>query len=185
MRNLESFAVLKRLGLAHLAVLDSSVYTWNNRSVHFWQSQGVLRTTVPAELNSREITERENSSSELVIYGYLPLMISAQCVKKNTDRCTKENARVFLKDRYGKKFAVQCCCDLCYNVIYNSLPYGLYREAEQAKSLGCAAYRLNFPVEDSQTAAMTADAFAARYLRGSDREFPIELTKGHYKRGVE
>lgn len=184
-RNLESFAVLKRLGFAHLAVLDSSVYTWNNRSVHFWQSQGVLRTTVPAELNSREITERENSSSELVIYGYLPLMISAQCVKKNTDRCTKENARVFLKDRYGKKFAVQCCCDLCYNVIYNSLPYGLYREAEQAKSLGCAAYRLNFTVEDSQTAAMTADAFAARYLRGSDREFPIELTKGHYKRGVE
>lgn len=184
-RNLESFAVLKRLGLSHLAVPDSSLYTWNNCSVRFWQSQGVLRTTVPAELNSREIAARENGSSELVIYGYLPLMVSAQCVKKNTDRCTKENSRVFLKDRYGKKFAVQCCCDLCYNVIYNSLPYGLYREAEQVKSLGCAAYRLNFTVEDSHMTAMTADAFAARYLRGSDREFPVELTKGHYKRGVE
>lgn len=184
-RNLESFAVLERLGLAHLAVLDSSVYTWNNRSVRFWQSQGVLRTTVPAELNSREIAARENSGSELVIYGYLPLMVSAQCVKKNTDRCTHENARVFLKDRYGKKFAVQCCCDLCYNVIYNSLPYGLYRESEQVKALGCAAYRLNFTVEDAGTAVMAADAFAARYLRGSQKDFPEELTKGHYKRGVE
>lgn len=184
-RNLESFAVLKRLGLEEMAVLDSSVYTWNNRSVRFWNSRGVLRTTVPAELNSREIAGRENRRSEMVIYGYLPLMVSAQCVKKNTDCCTCRNDRLFLRDRYGKKFAVQCCCDLCYNVIYNSLPYGLFREADQVKSLGCAAYRMNFTIEDGRTAAETAAAFAERYLRGADTVFPEELTKGHYKRGVE
>lgn len=184
-RNLESFALLDRLKLADRTVLDSSVYTWNNRSVRFWEEQSVLRTTVPAELNAREIAGRKNQRSELVVYGYLPLMISAQCVRKNTDRCTARGDRLSLKDRYGKKFTVQCCCDLCYNVIYNSLPYGLYREAGQAKASGCGAFRLNFTVEDARGAQRIAEAFVRRYLHGGEEDFPEELTKGHYKRGVE
>ena len=82
-RNLETFAVLRKAGLAEKCVLDHSMYTWNDEAADFWKDQKVLRNTVPLELNEGEIRHRDNRDSEMLIYGYLPLMISAQCVHKN------------------------------------------------------------------------------------------------------
>ena len=45
------------------------------------------RDTVPYELNEREIGKRDNTNSEMVVYGYLPMMVSAQCVQKNLNGC--------------------------------------------------------------------------------------------------
>lgn len=86
-RNLETFAVLRKAGLAEKCVLDHSMYTWNDEAADFWKDQKVLRNTVPLELNEGEIRHRDNRDSEMLIYGYLPLMISAQCVHKNLYGC--------------------------------------------------------------------------------------------------
>ena len=77
-RNLESFGVLKQSGLADRAVLDANLYTMNGESQLFWDEQGVCRNTVPLELNQKEISYRNNSNSEIMIYGYVPMMISVQ-----------------------------------------------------------------------------------------------------------
>ena len=72
----------------------------------------------------------------MIVYGRLPLMHSAQCVRKNTFGCNGQEERLVLKDRYDKEFPVVCYCrpwkmgntkaaESCYNIIYNSLPYGL------------------------------------------------------------
>ena len=58
------------------------MYTWNDEAADFWKDQKVLRNTVPLELNEGEIRHRDNRDSEMLIYGYLPLMISASvCIK--------------------------------------------------------------------------------------------------------
>ena len=172
------------MGFASRCVLDSSLYTWNHLAQDFWEERGVLRDTVPLELNGRELSHRRNEKSELLIYGYLPLMISAQCVRKNLDRCRNDGGRVFLKDRYGKIFPVQCFCGSCYNVIYNSLPYGLPDEAEQIRALGPAALRLSFTLEDAAEVRRILRDFRGSCQTG--RIMPKrELTKGHFKRGVE
>ena len=106
-----------------------------------------LRTTIPLELNEGEIRHRNNSHSEMLVYGYLPLMMSAQCVRKNVYRCDHSEGKAELKDRYDKRFTAACFCDPwkmentgdktpCYNIIYNSIPYGLLREREQVRKLG-------------------------------------------------
>ena len=48
------------------------MYTWNDQSVDFWREEGVLRNTVPLELNEGELKHRDNTSSELLLYGYIP-----------------------------------------------------------------------------------------------------------------
>ncbi len=183
-RSLESYCRLEQMGMASRCVLDSSLYTWNHLAQDFWAKQGIMRDTIPVELNANEMMHRRNTGSELLIYGYLPLMISAQCVRKNLEKCRKDYGFVYLRDRYGKIFPVQCCCDSCYNVIYNSLPYGLTDEAAQVKRLGPAVLRLSFTVEDRAETAKILGDFAGQYLnnkkiRGNN------LTRGHFKRGVE
>lgn len=184
-RNLETFAMLKEHGLESYAVLDQNVYTMNRQAQRFWEEQGAALDTSSLELNDRELRERENSRSEMVIYGYAPMMISAQCLKKNFDSCTKTHSRLSVKDRYGKNFTAQCCCNTCYNVIYNSVPTVLLKEAPQIKSLGMRSLRLSFTVEDSKTAADTAQAYISRYLYDLPVSLEKESTRGHYKRGIE
>lgn len=183
-RSLESFCRLEEMGFASRCVLDSSIYTWNRFSQEFWRERKILRDTVPLELNEGEIAHRSNEESELLIYGYLPLMVSAQCVRKNLDRCRKDNGRLYLKDRYGKVFPVQCYCGSCYNVIYNSLPYGLTEGAAQVEKLGVSAVRLSFTVEDGAQTEEVLRKFTGLYRDGKKMSAG-KLTKGHLKRGVE
>ena len=157
-RSLEAFAALKSAGLADKCVLDHSMYTWNDRASAFWEEQKVMRNTVPVELNEGEIRHRDNRHSEMLIYGYLPLMISAQCVHKNLYGCNHKEEWVSLKDRYEKEFPAVCYCNPwkmentgstvpCYNIIYNSIPYGLLKEKEQVERLGLHSLRISFTTE--------------------------------------
>ena len=194
-RNLESYSRLAELGLSEKCVLDHSLYTWNDEAIHFWKNQKILRNTVPLELNEKELRHRENAGSEMIVYGRLPLMHSAQCVRKNTTGCNRQEDRLVLKDRYDKEFPVVCYCHPwktgntkpegpCYNIIYNSLPYGLLKEADKVKALGVSAVRLSFTIESAGQTQQILEDFVAAYQGGRvSREY--EFTKGHFKRGAE
>ena len=194
-RNLESYSALAQMGLADKCVLDHSLYTWNDEAIRFWKDQGILRNTVPLELNEKELRHRENAGSEMIVYGRLPLMHSAQCVRKNTSGCNGQEERLVLKDRYDKEFPVVCYCrpwkmgntkaaDSCYNIIYNSLPYGLLKEADRVKELGVSSVRLAFTIESREETERIVEDFVAAY-HGSQVSHEYEFTKGHFKRGAE
>ena len=194
-RNLETFAILKKAGLAEKCVLDHSVYTWNDEAVDFWIGQHVMRNTVPLELNEGEIRHRNNQNSEMLIYGYLPLMISAQCVHKNVYGCNHKEEWVTMKDRYDKEFTAKCVCNPwkmentksripCYNIIYNSIPYGLLKEKPQIDKLGISSLRLAFTIEKPQDAVKIYEEFRNVYQKGENPP-KREYTKGHFKRGAE
>lgn len=194
-RNLETFAILSKAGLADKCVLDHNMYTWNNEAVKFWEEQKIMRNTVPFELNEGEIRHRDNRNSEMIIYGYLPLMLSAQCVHKNVYGCNHKEEWVTLKDRYDKEFTAKCVCDPwkmentnthipCYNIIYNSIPYGLLKEKPQIDKLGISSLRLAFTIEKPQDAVKIYEEFRNVYQKGENPP-KREYTKGHFKRGAE
>lgn len=187
-RNLESYGILKRMGLEQYAALDANMYTMNRESQAFWKNQGIAWDTAPLELNQKELRFRDNRDSELLVYGYIPMMVSVQCVQKNLDRCNHQCAVLTLVDRYQKKFHAVCSCEFCYNTIYNALPLSLHREAEEVRRLGIRRCRLSFTMESSRETENIIRGFEAVYLRGEEpdrRWLPSEVTKGHFNRGVE
>ena len=76
-RNLESYAFLQEAGLGTYAAADYSIYTMNHEAQRFLEERNIVRDTVPLELNQYELARRDNSRSEMIVYGYLPMMVSA------------------------------------------------------------------------------------------------------------
>lgn len=158
----------------------------NDESKCFFDKKGVKRTTIPLELNESEIKKRENSDSEMIIYGYYPMMISAQCLKKTCERCEKKTDIVTLTDRYKSRFRTKTVCDFCYNVIYNSIPTGFLQEEEKIKKLGIKNLRISLTTERKQESKELLELFLGVYK--NKKNVPknvLEFTKGHFKRGVE
>lgn len=186
-RNMESYGILKQMGLEKKAILDFNLYTMNDESQKFWKNQGILWNTIPLELNGKELRFRDNRSSEMMVYGYIPLMISVQCLQKNLDHCNKQCAVLTVKDRYQKEFHAVCNCEFCYNTIYNSLPLSLLGDADQIRKLETGGYRLSFTLENEEETKRIAREFVAVYCEGREpkQDFLGETTRGHFGRGVE
>ena len=160
-------------------ITDYNLYTFNDLAQDELKKQGVSLTTMSYELNKKEIENRYNADTEMVIYGYYPLMISAQCVHKNTKGCDKTKTICYLKDRYQAQFPAKNHCNECYNVVYNSLPVCLLGNQEQLNKAGVKNFRLSFTTESKEEAKKILEA-----VDDFDREM-IAYTNGHYKRGVE
>jgi len=183
--NVESFALLEKQSLAPYIVLDYQFYTLNEQAREFWFNYPVQYDTISPELNYFEMKKRPNQSSEMILYGYAIMMVSAQCLKKNLDYCNRKNSILTLKDRYRKKFKVKCECDFCYNIIYNSIPHGLLKEAKEVMQLKCRSLRLSFSTESREQTGEIVRLFTGVYLYQQDLESKQMFTKGHFKRGIE
>lgn len=181
-RNLEELGYLKALGLEGKAVGDYSLYSFNDLSQEFLENTGLLRTTVPLELNGKEIRRKNCNNSEMVVYGYYPMMVSAQCVKKTCGTCDHQSGTVQLKDRYGNHFMTKSFCDFCYTVIYNSVPTSLLEEMEQIKDAGVPVLRMNFTWESRKESKRLMELFVQEKKNAYKMQ---DITKGHFKRGVE
>ncbi len=70
---------------------DNSIYIYNQRARKtLVDYAGFEFFTLPAELNERELRRLSSAQSELVVYGRIPMMVSAQCVRKNTARAEEK-----------------------------------------------------------------------------------------------
>lgn len=174
-RNLESFQwFVEQFGQEKKIVLDSNVSIFNEVTRDYWLER-VHRCTASYECNKKELSQILNKRVELPVYGRIPLMLSANCIK-NTTGITTES----LKDRYQKHFPVVGNCNHCYNVIYNSIPLGWHSGILQLLEQKQAVPRLHFTIESGQETQLITESFLQRM------EFPYEeYTKGHFNRGVE
>jgi len=169
-------------------IMDHNLYSFNNKAVEELKKFLPLRITAPLELNKKELYGRNNKNSELLIYGRLPLMTSAQCVKKSTGGCKKQSGISYIKDRYNVIFPIKNNCEECYNIIYNALPVLLFGQAEEIKKMQFSAYRLSFTTEDEKEVHKILDVCGRTFVSTSENIKDIysdEFTYGHYKRGVE
>lgn len=163
---------------------DHGMYTFNHLASKAMKKYGASRMTIPVELNSREICEAD-IHGEMIVYGHLPMMVSAQCVKKTTDGCTKKPELLYLKDRKGKEFPVRNQCRFCYNTIYNESPLSLSGLSGEVNRFSPCSLRLNFTVEDRKTTGAVLAAFYDEYMNGKKSAPEGNFTRGHFKRGVE
>lgn len=192
-KNLESIQWVKNLPQKHPMILDANLYTFNQRAKEFWENQPeILYETLPVELNFRELRQRGCEGGELLVYGHLPMMISAGCVYKNLKKCRKAEKDLLdprdyyrLRDRKNMKFPVKPVCSECYNVVYNSQPMSLLNMKEQVEELAPGSLRLSFTLEDDCRTKEVLELFERRYCKNLPVDELKDFTRGHFKRGVE
>ena len=178
--NYESFAFLKEHGYTGRIMTDYNLYEFNQESRKFWKEKGVFEFTAPVELTERELQDLRVKDGEVIVYGYLPMMISAGCIQKTTRGCLKKSGQTTITDRYRHIFVVKNECDYCYNILYNYVPLYLGDRMEEVYQIGPGRIRLMFTTERQQEVRQILSA----YFEG--KELPEgTYTRGHWKRGIK
>ncbi len=189
-RNLDELGYLKSKGYRGEILSDYMLYGMNREAEAFLRKDSSWGCA-PVELNARELKSLDLSKCDLVVYGYIPLMITAQCMRKNLKgECPQKGlgngSRLYLKDRYGKRFEMVSECRWCYSLLYNSLPLNLLDQEEQIAGLRCGAVRLQMTSESCAEAAALIEAFGRSFAAGEKAGRPQgEFTRGHFGRGIE
>lgn len=172
--------------------LDHNLYVYSEETAGAFAADGLKHYTVSLELNRKELGHMPNRKGEFLLYGYAPLMVSAQCVYKNYDQCYKNKSgkekNLYLKDRYFKKFFIKRNCKDCYNIIYNSQPISLFHHADRIRKLGFGSYRIAFVSEDKEQIRNILITFENAFIKGQTVTAPGEkdsFTNGHFCRGIE
>ncbi len=172
--------------------LDHNLYVYSGEAAGAFAAEGLKNYTASLELNHKELRHMPNQNGEFLLYGYVPLMVSAQCVYKNYDRCYKSKKdagrKLYIKDRYFKKFFIKRNCKDCYNIIYNSQPVFLFHQEEMIRKLEFASYRISFVKEDEKQMDRALHDYETAFVSGRQIAAPGEkeaFTNGHFRRGIE
>ena len=174
--------------------LQHSVYTFNRETRQLYQDCFAPDSyTAPLELNRRELEALPPQNQEMVVYGRVPMMVSAGCVKRSLGACQISHTQkqlsqgipaaafsCWLKDRYNVEFPVWVNCRHCTNTIYNSVPLSLHQYLAEQKRRGIRAIRLDFTDETAEKTREVLEFFSEG--KGTA---PAQYTTGHYKKGVQ
>ncbi len=187
-RSMEQVAILQRKYPNKKIVLDANLYTFNQEAKEFWKQKGVEEYTTSVELNASEIKQCNNENASLIVYGHLPLMVSAQCLLDNCKTCQKEKGYTkyhSLKDRMGKEYFVVNRCENCYNIIYDGQAVSLLKEVDTIEKMGHKFLRLDFTVESKEQTKKVLECFREAFCY-NNRSVELQgTTKGHFYRGIE
>ncbi len=89
-------------------VIDNSIYLLNNSSVEFLNSFENIKINElfnSYELNLSEIKQIScDKIRSNVIYGHIPMMVSANCTQKTLDGCVNSSGINIIKDRKKREF---------------------------------------------------------------------------------
>lgn len=167
-------------------IFDYTIYGMNSISQALLEDLGADRQTLPVELNLSELSKLYTKDKELIVYGRLPMMVTAGCLRKNILSCDKKSSLLYLKDRMGKDMPVKNRCKFCYNTILNSLALSVIGIGEPIKRLDAKALRLMFTTENEKEIKKILKVYINYFINEEECEEPVErFTRGHFKRGIE
>ena len=113
-------------------------------------------------------------------------MVSAQCIKRTLEGCTKRPEMLQLTDRQHKHFYAYNECEFCYNRIYNGLPTMLMDKKKELLTLHPSAFRMHFTMESGSEIKTLLESFRNIYIRGINADNILkDFTRGHFTRGIE
>ena len=190
------------------AALDYSLNIWNGYALAEYLdclgTCGIPEYTMPLELTQKELeelAEAEESSCkrpvkrQMVVYGRIPMMLTANCIRKTfgdcrrgcSDRADRDGTDVeYLTDRKNRNLPVSILCDNCMNIIWNSIPLSLHRQyGVIRKVLKPFCVRTDFSTEDEKEITSVLE-YWDMILNGNVPEDPPygEFTTGHFRQGV-
>jgi putative protease len=158
---------------------DYGLNVYNSETLYVLQKLGFRSATLSFELRLAEIREMSKPiDTELITYGRLPLMITENCIVRNSsDACTCDSF-TGLVDEQGAVFPVEPEYG-CRNVLFNSKKLFMADKRRAISSLGLWAERLCFTTEN----AIECVTVMKRYMGLSDFS-PPGFTRGMYFRGT-
>lgn len=162
-------------------VADSNLYAMNREAISALYEIGYREFTYPYELNRYELADLSDCSGEMIVYSHIPLMCSANCVRKTMGECNGADQGCSIVDRRNKRMDIRTCCDHCYNVIYNSVPYSLHGRTKELDRLMLQRRRIELYHETGEETQAILDAFCI----GTPLDAAPEYTNGHFNRGVQ
>ena len=188
-------------------IFDNTIYTFNSYSFNcidefisenkelfndenINKSYNNLCLTYPLELRYEQIKNLiSNYNEELVVYGKMPVMVSANCVIRNTKGCSHKCEKGYIKDDLNNKFQIATNCRYCQNTIYNSVPTSLYGVFDKVLDINNKYLRLEFTDEGIEEIIDIITSYARLLYSGekSDNIFfeNNNFTRGHFLRGVK
>ena len=172
--------------IGHLPLLcDSGLYIYgdyglnvfNSRSLDYLRKKGLRSACVSFELRFSQIRDlRKLLPAEALVYGRLPLMITENCLIRNSGPCRCDRPNV-LRDRTGAAFPLLPAYGH-RTEIQNDRPLWL-ADLPDYRRLGLRYARLRFTTESpGECVQVFRDYLEGRPARG-------EFTRGLCKRGVE
>lgn len=159
---------------------DFGLNVFNSQTIKTLKNLELKSATVSFELNLPQIRDMSKSiDMELIAYGRLPLMVTENCIVKNTKgRCLCDRP-MSLSDRKGAAFPVVREFG-CRNVVLNSQKLFIADRLPHFQVIGLWALRLMFTTENARECYVVT----RRYLDEGYYE-PGGFTRGLYYRGVE
>lgn len=159
---------------------DFGLNAFNSYTLRVLQNAGFISATASFELRLAQIKAMAKPvDTELIIYGRLPLMVSDQCIiRQSAGRCNCQTPGQ-LSDRMGSVFPVVKEFG-CRNVIYNAHKLYLADKRDDLYALGLWGLRMLFTTESPRECVEVAKG----YLGLTDYK-PNVLTRGLYYRGVD
>lgn len=159
---------------------DFGLNAFNSYTLRVLQDAGFISATASFELRLAQIKAMAKPiDTELIIYGRLPLMVSDQCIiRQSAGRCNCQTPGQ-LSDRMGSVFPVVREFG-CRNVIYNAHKLYLADKRDDLYALGLWGLRMLFTTESPRECVEVAKG----YLGLTDYK-PNVLTRGLYYRGVD
>jgi putative protease len=206
-RNLEQLGYLENVHFSGKVVLDYGVYVWNKEALLEFldcnrPDSGFMigEMTIPYELSFGEAKELLKSVKATVdipisynIYGRLPMMISAGCVKKTTGKCSGKLHELYsetmsIVDRMNNALPVTTNCRSCYNVIWNAHPTSLHKKLDKITGESrIDSLRVDFTTESPKETVKVLRYYIDRMNGRDTLDIFAEksYTGAHFSRGVE
>jgi len=139
----DAYYYLKKKGYVKELYSDMNIYSYNDIASSF-NSSLFESIYVSSELSLKDINDIKGEDLSLIVYGKAPLMHTANCIRKTSGKCKRQNLNdhhknndapkgdefIYIKDRLNVSFPVKIDCSpyLCENVIFNSRPTSLPEE---------------------------------------------------------
>ena len=176
--NLGQVVMARRAGMKLRG--DFGLNAFNSYTLEMLNEMGFLSATASFELRIAQIKDMAKPlDTELIIYGRLPLMVSDQCIiKESAGRCACQPPAQ-MADRMGSVFPVVKEYG-CRNVVYNAHKLYLADKKEDLYSAGLWGLRMMFTTESARECVEVAKG----HMGLSDYK-PNVLTRGLYYRGVD
>lgn len=176
--NLGQVVMARRAGMKLRG--DFGLNAFNSYTLEMLNEMGFLSATASFELRIAQIKDMTKPlDTELIVYGRLPLMVSDQCIiKESAGRCACQTPAQ-MADRMGSVFPVVKEYG-CRNVVYNAHKLYLADKKEDLYSAGLWGLRMMFTTESARECVEVAKG----HMGLSDYK-PNVLTRGLYYRGVD
>ena len=196
---------LKENGWKGKIAFDHRIYIWNRQTWEYW-SADMDTYCAPLELNGRDVLalpspeEGNRGRKEILVYGRIPMMVTANCIRKTAGECPKDvrpekgakaeardgrtGKELLLIDRYQAEFPVVTDCRFCVNVIYNSVPLSIHGFLGDLAESGAAFLRLDFLEESGKETEKILRLFE-NGLSGKQAQPEYAFTTGHFRKGAQ